>query len=116
MTCVFSYKKGIEYIYAFYSATCLLNVTSSNIGRHVICTKLRHQNLARRYFATASQRQATRCQFCNFVKFIAKTEEFVVFMYVYNKNIITLVTLSDGSDHVSWLRQELLEHTRLRLV
>ena len=45
--------------------------------------------------------------FYNFVEFIAKTEEFVVFMKVYNKNIITLVTCSDGWDHVSWLGQEL---------
>ena len=44
-------------------------------------------------FATASQRHITQCQFYNCVEFIAKTEEFVVFMQVYKKkNIITLVT------------------------
>ena len=40
----------------------------------------------------------------------------VAFMKVYNKNIITLVTWPDGSDHVLWLRQERPDHTRLRLV
>ena len=40
----------------------------------------------------------------------------VVFMYVYNKNIITLGTWSDGSDHVSRLHQERPDLTRLRLV
>ena len=37
-------------------------------------------------------------------------------MKVYNKNIITLVTWSDGLAHVSWLRQERPDHTRLCLV
>ena len=40
----------------------------------------------------------------------------VVFCFVYNKNIITLVSWSDGSDHVSWLRQEQPDHTWLRLM
>ena len=31
-------------------------------------------------FAKASQRRVTQCQFYNFVEFIAKTEEIVVFM------------------------------------
>ena len=44
----------------------LHNVTSSKFGATL--------------FAKASQCRVTRCQFYNFVEFIAKTEEFVVFV------------------------------------
>ena len=54
--------------------------------------KVTSSKLSATLFATASQRRFNRCQFDNFVEFITKTEEFVVFMQVYNKNIITLVT------------------------
>ena len=37
-------------------------------------------DIIKNWVAPASQRRATQCQFDNFVEFIAKTEEFVVFM------------------------------------
>ena len=91
-------------------------MTSSKNGRNVIRTKWHHQNFAQRYLLRRRNVASHGVKYTIFVEFIAKTEEFVVFMYVYNKNIITFVTWSDGSDHVEWLRQELLDQTRLRLV
>ena len=42
-------------------------------------------------FATASQSRVTRCQFYNFVKFIAKTEEFVVLCRYMRQELLRLV-------------------------
>ena len=62
------------------------------------------KNLAWRYLL---QRCNVLSHSINFlILLITKTEVFVVvFMYVYNKNIITLVTWSDWLDHVSWMCQ-----------
>ena len=37
---------------------------------------------------------------------------FLLFLPMWDIHIITLVTWSDGSDHVEWLRQERSDHTR----
>ena len=70
---------------------CLLILTSTKFWHNVV------------WHDVASSRHMV--SILPFIDLIVKTEFVVVkFMYKYNnKNIITLVTWSDGSDHVSYV-------------
>ena len=90
---------------------------ASKIGRDVLCTKWRHEKLASRYWLRRRKVAPYGVNFNSFLGFIAKIEDFFLFLCRYIiKNIITLIPWSDDSDHVSWLCKELLDHTWLRLM
>ena len=74
---------------------CLLILTSTKFWRYVVWHDVVWHDV------TSSRHMVSILPFLDLIVKI----EFVVVncMYVYNKNIITIVTWSDGSDHVSYV-------------